>query len=138
MKKKINKYKYHKKRVNIEEIIEKRYKILVILIIIIMILLLSKLFYVQIIRNKYYNNKLTSLTVNIIEGDSAPRGRIYDRNGNIIVDNISIKTIYYKKPSNISTKDEIKTAYKVSEYIDVDYSKLTDTMLKKFWILNNK
>ena len=138
MKKKINKYKYYKKRINIEDIIEKRYKILVILIIVIMSLLLSKLFYVQIIRNEYYKNKLNDLTINIIEGDSTPRGRIYDRNGNIIVDNVSVKTIYYKKPSKVSTKEEIKVAYKVGEYIDVDYSKLTDRMLKEFWVLNNK
>ena len=138
MKKKINKYKYYKKKINIEEIIEKRYKILVILIIIIMALLLVSLFYVQIIRNKHYNEKLKTLTVNIIQGDSAPRGRIYDRNGNIIVDNVSVKTIYYKKPSKITTKEQIETAYKVAEYINVDYSKLTDNMLKKFWILNNK
>lgn len=138
MKKKINKYKYYKKRVNIEEIIEKRYKILVIIIIIIMALLLSTLFYVQIIRNRYYSDKLNTLTVNIIEGDSTPRGRIYDRNGNVIVDNTSIKTIYYKKPNNITTKEEIETAYKVAEYIEVNYKKLTDKMLKQFWILNNR
>ena len=138
MKKKINKYKYYKKRINIEDIIEKRYKILVILIIIIMALLLVSLFYVQIIRNKHYSKKLETLTVNVIEGDSAPRGRIYDRNGNIIVDNVSVRKIYYKKPSKITTKEEIETAYKVAEYINVDYSKLTDKMLKKFWVLNNK
>jgi len=138
MKKKINKYKYYKKRVNIEEIIEKRYKILVIIIIIIMALLLSTLFYVQIIRNRHYNDKLNTLTVNIIEGDSTPRGRIYDRNGNIIVDNTSIKTIYYKKPNKITTKQEIETAYKVARYINVNYKKLTENMLKRFWILNNK
>lgn len=138
MKKKINKYKYHKKRVNVEEIIEKRYKILVILIIIVMALILFKLFYVQIIRNKYYSEKLETLTVNIVKGDSSPRGRIYDRNGNILVDNISLKTIYYKKESGVTTSKEISIAYKVGEYIEVDYSKLTDKMLKKFWILNNK
>lgn len=137
MKKKINKYKYHKKRINIEEIIEKRYRILVIIIIIIMALLLSKLFYVQIIRNKYYNEKLESLKINIVEGDSAPRGRIYDRNGNLIVDNKSVKTIYYKKPNKVTSKEEVQTAYLVSEYINVDYSKLTEKMLKRFWILNN-
>ena len=138
MKKKINKYKYYKKKINIEDVIEKRYKILVILIIIIMALLLVSLFYVQIIRNKHYNKKLETLTVNVIEGDSAPRGRIYDRNGNIIVDNTSIRTIYYKKPSKITTKEEIDSAYKVAEYINVDYSKLTDNMLKNFWVLNNE
>lgn len=137
MKKKINKYKYYKKKINIEEIIEKRYKILVIIIMMIMALLLCTLFYVQIIRNKYYDEKLNSLTINIIEGESSPRGRIYDRNGNIIVDNTSIKTIYYKKPNNITIKEEIELAYKVAEFIEVDYDKLTDNMLKKFWILNN-
>ena len=40
MKKKINKYKYYKERINIEDLIEKRYKILVIVIIAIMIILL--------------------------------------------------------------------------------------------------
>ena len=138
MKKRINKYKYYKKKVNIEDIIEKRYKILVILIITVMIVLLSKLFYVQIIRNRYYNEELNKLTVKIIEGDSSPRGRIYDRNGNLIVDNTSVKTIYYKKPNKISLSEEIKTAYKVAEYIDVDYSKLTTRMLKEFWVLNNR
>lgn len=137
MKKKINKYKYYKKKVNIEEIIEKRYKILVILIIIIMTFLISSLFYVQIIKNKYYNDKLSTLTIKTIMGDSAPRGRIYDRNGNLIVDNMSIKTIYYKKPNKTSSKEEIKIAYDLAKFIDVDYSKLTNRMLKEFWILNN-
>lgn len=102
-----------------------------------MSLLLVRLFYVQIVKNKYYVDKLETLTQNIVEGESSPRGRIYDRNGNLIVDNTSVKTIYYKKPSKITTKEEIKLAYLVASYIEVDYSKLTLNMLKKFWILNN-
>lgn len=137
-KKQVNKYKYHKTKINIEEIIEKRYKILTIIICIIMIMLLSNLFYIQIIRNEYYKNKLERLTVNIVLGDSAPRGRIYDRNGNLIVDNQAVKTIYYKKQSGQTAKDQLYIAYTLAEYIDVDYSKLTDNMLKEFWILNNK
>lgn len=137
MKKQINKYKYHKKRVNIEDIIEKRYKILVAVIALIMCILLSRLFFIQILKNNYYNEQLKLLTVTIIEGDSTPRGRIYDRNGNILVDNVSTKTIYYKKPNKVSTKDEIAEAYLVAQYINVDYSKLTIDMLKRFWILNN-
>ena len=137
MKKKINKYQYHTKRINVEEIIEKRYKKLVVLIIVIMSILLIRLFNIQILRYDYYQDKLSKLTTTIIEGDSSPRGRIYDRNGNLIVDNISVKTIYYKKPSRVKTTDEIKIAYQVAEYIDVDYSKLTEKMLKDFWVLNN-
>lgn len=137
MKKKLNKYKYYKEKINIEDMIEKRYKILVIIILIIMIILLICLFNVQILKNKYYSRQLKELTVTVIEGDSTPRGRIYDRNGNLLVDNVSVKTIYYKKTVGITTKEEIKMAYIVADYINVDYSKLSDTMLKKFWILNN-
>lgn len=137
-KKKINKYKYYNKKVNIEDVIEKRYKLLVIIILIIMSLLLIKLFNIQIVKNKYYKSKLLQLTKTVIEGESTPRGRIYDRNGNIIVDNKSVKKIVYNKPKNISTKEEIKLAYLVAEYIDVDYSKLNIASKKKFWILNNK
>lgn len=137
MKKKINKYKYHKKKINIEELIEKRYKILVIIILIAMSLLLVCLFNVQILKNKYYKKQLEKFTVTIIEGESTPRGRIYDRNGVLIVDNKSVKTIYYKKPNNITTKEEIEMAYQVAEFIEVDFSKLTDNMLRRFWVLNN-
>ena len=138
MKKKINKYKYYKEKINIEDLIEKRYKILVIIIMLIMMILLISLFNVQILKNKYYEKQLEELTVTIIEGESTPRGRIYDRNGILIVDNASVKTIYYKKPNNITTKEEINMAYLVSDYIEVDYSKLTDNMLKEFWILTNR
>ncbi len=137
MKKKINKYKYHTQKINIEDVIEKRYKILVIIILLIMFILLIRLFFVQVLKNNYYKEELERLTVKIIEGDSTPRGRIYDRNGNILVDNISIKTIYYKKQNKITTKEEIDMSYLAASYIEVDYSKLTKDMLKKFWILNN-
>ena len=137
MRRRLNKYKYHLKKVNIEEIIEKRYKVLVIIIVLVITILFVKFFYLQVIQKDMYKEKLNTLTKRIVEGDTAPRGRIYDRNGNIIVDNKSIKTIYYKKPSNFSTKKQIDEAYKVAEYIDVDYSKLTENMLKRFWILNN-
>ena len=138
MKKKINKYKYYRERINIEDLIEKRYKILVIVILIIMSILIISLFNIQILKNKYYEDKLGELTVTIIEGDSTPRGRIYDRNGNLIVDNKSVRTIYYKKVNNITTQEEIDMAYLIAEYVSVDYEKLTETMLKEFWVLNNK
>ena len=138
MKKKINKYKYYKEKINIEDLIEKRYKILVIIILIVMTMLLICLFNVQILKNKYYKEQLEELTVKIIEGESTPRGRIYDRNGILIVDNKSVKTIYYKKQNAVTIKEEIKMAYLVADYINVDYSNLTDRMLREFWVLNNK
>ena len=72
-------------------------------------------------------------TEKTIESSSAPRGRIYDRNYNLLVDNEAIKTIYYKKQKNIKAEDEIKLAYTISDNIDIDYSKITDNRLKTFY-----
>ncbi len=125
------------KNKDIKEIVEKRYNILIGLILVIMIVLGVNLFIVQIINHDFYINKVEQLRQNIVISASTPRGRIYDRNGKIIVDNKAVKVIYYKKPSGVTTKEEIATAYKVAEMITLDYSKLDDDDLRKFWVLNN-
>lgn len=136
-KKKINRHKYLSKKINVSEIIEKRYKILIVLIALLMIILLIKIFYMQVVESKKYTKNLVELTENIIDGDSTPRGRIYDRNGKVIVDNKAVKTIYYKRQKGVSTTQEIESAYKVARYISVNYEKLTETMLREFWVRSN-
>ncbi len=121
---------------NQKKTIEKRYNILIAIIIIIMTILIIGLFNVQILNNDYYKKEVEKLTTNIIYGESAPRGRIYDRNGKIIVDNKAVRVIYYKKASGITTKDEIDVAYKLANLLQLNY-KTTDLMIKKFWIKNN-
>ncbi len=125
-------------KLNNGDYMNKRYNFIRYLVFILFGLISVKLFYIQIIKNNYYKEELINLTTKIIEGDSTPRGRIYDRNGILLVDNKPIKTIYYKKNNNISYIEEIKTAYLLSSMIDIDYSKLTDNDIKKFWIINNK
>ena len=125
-------------KLNNGDYMNKRYNILKYLVFVLFSLISFKLFYVQIIKNSYYKKELEILTIKTIEGDSTPRGRIYDRNGILLVDNKPIKTIYYKKNNNISYIEEIKTAYLLSSMIDIDYSKLTDVDIKKFWIKKKK
>ena len=126
------------KNKDIKEIVEKRYNILIIIIIVIMLILGINLFVVQVLRHDYYINKVAQLSQNFVTSTSTPRGRIYDRNGEVIVDNEAVKVIFYKKPANITTKDEIATAYKAAELISLDYDKLSKDNLKKFWVLNNQ
>lgn len=123
---------YSKK--DISETIEKRYNILLILIVVILLVIIATLFYVQIVQNEVYQAKVDTLNQNIIEGSSAPRGRIYDRNHKLIVDNTPTKIIYYKKPSGVTTKQELKVAYQLGELIELDFSKLSTNMLKTFYI----
>ena len=130
-------YSYYNKYKDMKEVIEKRYNILMILIIVIIMIMTANLFYVQIIQNEYYINQVEKLTENTVEGSSAPRGRIYDRNHRLIVDNIPVKVIYYKKPNGVTTEQELALAMKVAEYISVDYTKLTDKQLRNYWVLKN-
>ena len=125
------------KNKELKEIVEKRYNILIILIIAIICVLIGNLFVIQVIKNDYFVNKVEQLSQNLVYSNSTPRGRIYDRNGNIIVDNEAVKVIYYKKVTGVTTKEEINMAYKMAELIDLDYTKLSDKNLRRFWIKLN-
>lgn len=129
--KKRNNYRY------LKDIIEKRYMFLIVVIILLFSIIGIRLFYLQIVKNDLYSERLVNATSLTIESTSVPRGRIYDRNYNIIVDNQAIKTIYYKKEKGVSRAEEIELAYKVADFIDIDYSKLTKGQIKVFWLLNN-
>ena len=100
------------------------------------IILVGRLFYLQIIKNEIYKERLVYATSLTITSTSTPRGRIYDRNYKLLVDNEAIKTIYYKKQDDVTTKDEIELAYRLSDMLNIDYSKLSDNMLKTFWYKN--
>ena len=97
-----------------------------------------KLVNVQIINKDKYKKSLDDIKVDEVYSTSTPRGRIFDRNYNLLVDNVGVKTIYYKRKPETSTKTQIELAYKMADKIDLDYSKLAKTNLKEFYLVNNK
>ena len=120
------------------DIIEKRYLLMIFVIVICFCGIGGRLFQLQVLETEEYSEKLVAATVKYVEGESAPRGRIYDRNYNLLVDNQAVKTIYYKKQDNVTVKDEIELAYKLTSMLDIDYGKVSVNMLKTFWYKNNK
>jgi cell division protein FtsI/penicillin-binding protein 2 len=126
-----------KKQNKLEETIEKRYNILTMIIILLLLFLFGYLFYIQIVQKEKYTILLEENMINTYEGSTAPRGRIYDRNGKLLVDNEPVKVIYYKK-TNLSGTKEIELAYEILNHIDIDASKLTDRMIRDFWITKYK
>ena len=135
--KKLNKTTPKKNGRYIKEIVEKRYAFVIVIIIILFSVVLYRLIDLQVFESDVYQEKLVMATEKNVTSTSTPRGRIYDRNHNLLVDNEAIKTIYYKKPDGVKMKDEIELAYKVANLISVDYSKLSENMLKNFWYVNN-
>ena len=95
-KKPINKLKKNNDK-RLFEIMNRRYIIITVLLCFFFTIILGKIFYLQIIKRDIYTEKLSFSTEKKIESTSAPRGRIYDRNYNLLVDNEAVKTIYYKK-----------------------------------------
>lgn len=129
--------KLHSKKKNpvLEQIVKRRLTFLLVLVFILFGFVFLKFYQVMIIQNNKYKKELEKLSLDIVEGPSAPRGRIYDRNYNIIVDNIAVKTIYYKKDKTISTNDEVNLAYKVSRHLNLQYEKLAERNQKEFYVL---
>jgi len=95
---------------------------------------LVRIFYINVIDGSIYKKLLDKKVNNYIYGESAPRGRILDRNGKVLVDNIGIKTIFYSKVNNISVSEEINIAYKLANILDI---KINNNSLKKFWLIIN-
>ena len=105
--------------------------------VIFFIIIIARLFKLQVLDTNKYQETLAISTEKTVEGNSSPRGRIYDRNYKLLVDNRAKKTIYYKKESGVTAKDEVALAYIISDIIDVDYSRLSDYRLKNFYYVNN-
>jgi cell division protein FtsI/penicillin-binding protein 2 len=89
------------------------------------------------VTSKFYYQELYKEKTNIyVESLSTPRGRILDINGNVLVDNIGIKTIVYHKINNVTTSEEIKIAELLASILTFDKECSTNT-LKKYWLIKN-
>ena len=121
------------KKINYSKVVKNRFLVFLLLLIVVFIILLIKLFNVMIIDNKDYIDKIDVLTYSTVEGESTPRGRILDRNHNVIVDNIAVKTITYDKVKGTTTKQMLDLASKVTEHVYIDINKLTLRSKKEYY-----
>lgn len=97
--------------------IHSRMKIVLLLVIILFILVIGKVFYIQVIDYK----KLNSLAENLWSRNlpvKADRGIIYDRNGEILADNLTTTSLVLI-PNQIKDKKDVTT--KLSEILNVPY-----------------
>ena len=126
------------KHINYDKVINKRVVIILIITLVLFFIVVSKLVSVMVINKDKYNQELNKLTYSRVLGTSSPRGRIYDRNYNIIVDNKSLKTITYQKIKGTSNLEMIEVARKAIKYLNLDYDKLTKRAKKEYYYVINK
>lgn len=107
--------------------IHKRMKIVLIIIVFVLFIILMRVFYIQVVNYKKLNKYASSLwNRNLpIEGN---RGLVYDRNGKVIIDNITTTSLIII-PSQV--KDKVKTARLLADALKVDYNEMYNHVSKK-------
>lgn len=123
-----------KKKTNYNNIINKRFKFISFIVVFLFLFLICNFFYVMVVSSKVYSEKLDKLNSRLVSFSSSPRGRILDRNYNVIVDNKALKTIVYKNDKKTTTSDMIELAYLVSSHIELDISKFSDRGKREFFL----
>ncbi len=104
-------------------------KIYYTIIIILSSIVISRYTYLYIFKHNYYYEQYLSYTNKIVEGLSAPRGRILDRNGKVLVDNVGINTIIFHQLDEIKP---LEIAHKLNSIIEV--SPATEEEQKEYYL----
>lgn len=94
----------------------------------------SRFVYLRFYKHDMYVEEYLKVKNKYIYGETAPRGRIMDRNGRILVDNIGVNTVIYHHMSN---NDVYDIAGEISEIIELREEASIDE-LKEFYMLNNE
>ncbi|WP_269758247.1 hypothetical protein [Thalassobacillus sp. C254] len=73
-------------------------------------------------------------------GIDSPRGLMYDRHGNKVVDNELVLSLTYTNRSGVSDEERIEIARQLNEVIEIDLEEeeITERDLQDFWIVTNE
>lgn len=106
--------------------IHRRTKIIGLILILLFILIIGRVFYIQVFMYDKLNNYATSLwSRNLpIEAD---RGKIYDRNGIVLADNVTTTSLVLI-PNQIEDKE--KTTTLLAEILNVSYDEMKEHVFK--------
>ncbi len=110
-----------------------RIHVLKIVTLLLFVVICFRLYAVQVTYSSDYKTYLERSTTLELQ-KNVPRGVIYDRNFNVLVDNQAVNTITYQLYSDVKTSDMKDIAKKLADLIDVDFSKLTSRDLKDLYI----
>lgn len=116
-----------------------RLNIIFFVIFILFSVLVIQLGVVQILEGSSYQDEIDR-TVSDISKSPVPRGKMYDRNGKIIIDNNPLYSITYTPPKRVQAKDKLEVAENLTDFITIEkdeLKKITERNKKEFWYLEN-
>src|SRR5690625_243453 len=117
-----------------------RLNILFFIIFLSFSVLVIQLGIVQILEGETFQTEIDR-TVEDISKIPVPRGKIYDRNHQLVVDNKAMYSITYTPPKRVQPMDKLKLAQKLVHYMKMDeddVDRITERNKKEYWYLMNK
>lgn len=102
-----------------KQVLKSRINIIMLLIFGLFLIVIMRLGYLQIVLGDTYQEEVENAQYVEIN-QSAPRGEIYDRNGNLLVGNTAEKAIYFTRHRNMSNYEIMEVAENLSTYITMD------------------
>ncbi|MDY0396698.1 hypothetical protein RWE15_23315 [Virgibacillus halophilus] len=106
-----------------------RLNILFFVVFLLFSVLIVQLGVVQILNGQEFQDKINS-TVKDVTKVPVPRGKIYDRNHDVIADNKALYSITYTPPKGVQPTEKLDVAKKLSKYISMYDSKTKKMKLK--------
>ena len=113
-----------------------RMNILFFTIFILFTVLVMRLGYVQIVKGEEYAQQLQK-TEEATVNTSVPRGRIFDRNGKVLVDNKPKNAITYTKYSTTTSEEMLKMAKKLSKLITMETDRIAERDKLDYWMIKH-
>ena len=102
--------------------------------------LIFQLGVVQILNGEEFQEEIDR-TIQDITKIPVPRGKIYDTNGNLVVDNKALYSITYTPPKGVQAQDRLEVAEKLAEFISMDskeyLDKITDRDIREYVYLKD-
>ncbi|MFC5631180.1 MULTISPECIES: penicillin-binding protein PBP2B [Streptococcus] len=113
-----------------------RINLIFAVIVVLFIILLLRLAQMQLLDKTFYTEKLTATTSYTVK-NSSPRGKIYDAQGTLLVDN-DIKEVVSFTRSNFATAEEMKkTAWALSALVSYTETNVTTREKKDYYLADS-
>lgn len=98
--------------------------------------LILRLGFVQIVYGDDFKREIER-TEDITVNNPVPRGKIFDRNGKIIVDNTPQNAITFTKSQGTDQEEMLEIAKRLAKLINKDYKKVQERDKKDYWLMKN-
>ncbi len=113
-----------------------RLNVLFFIVFMLFSILVLRLGELQIVFGEDFKREIER-TEAVTVSNPVPRGKMFDRNGNIIVDNTPLNAITYTKSQKTSQEEMLETAEKLAKIINMDTEKIPVRDKKDYWIIKH-